>query len=165
MATGGFALLDGSTGTVQSSHMPSGTTSTIVRKTAGQSVASSTVLVNDTHFSFAVAANDIWVVDAYADITMGVTGQIKVAMTVPSGATLNLDGLLAGAGTAAYGNTQTSGTAIALVTVLTAGILHVHACIVNSTNAGTVQLQWAQNSSDVTNTTLLINSFMIAHKI
>ncbi len=137
----------------------------VVRKTAAQSVISSTTLVSDTHFLFTIGASEVWAFDIYAPITMGVTGQIKIAITNPVGATLELNGLLAGAGTAAYGNTQTTATGVALSTILTSGMLHVHGTVVNSTTAGTVQFQWAQAASEAVNTTLLINSVMIAHRI
>lgn len=166
MTTGGYAIIDSSTGTMQSSHMPAGSTVSVIRKTAAESVNNSTTLQDDNHFTFAIASNEVWTFDMYAPWTASATGQIKVAVTVPTSATLHVNALSAGAGTAAFGSSVTSGEAIALATILSAGILHVHGVCVNSTNFGFVTLQWAQNGLDAgTSTTLLMNSHMIAHRI
>ena len=40
-----------------------------------------------------------------------------------------------------------------------------YATVINSTNAGTVQFQFAQNASDATATILRDNAWLIAHRI
>src|SRR5437899_7698614 len=62
-----------------------------IRKTADQSITSSTTLTDDTHLKFAIAANEEWWADIYLDAgaSLNTTG-IRLAVTTPAGATLNV---------------------------------------------------------------------------
>lgn len=139
----------------------------LVRKTADESVTSSTTLQNDTHLLFAVAANEVWLFEAFLAVEGSDAGDFKLAFKVPSGATLiwAAHGVRTGATTATddinaivievddspatYGSAAASDVGI-----------FVKGTIVNGANAGDLQLRWAQATSDGTPTKVLANSWL-----
>jgi hypothetical protein len=145
-----------------------------VKKAADQTVTSSTTLVNDSSLSFAVAGNETWSFDVVLFVRGSTQADVKVAFTVPSGATINWGGL--GAATSAGSQVgdeleahATSGTGSVSfgckgTTSADTVMIHIDGLVVNSNTAGTVQLQWAQANSTSTGTVVLANSFVIAHK-
>jgi hypothetical protein len=143
-----------------------GPTISRARKTADESVTSSTTLQDDNHLLFAIGVSEIWMAEASLYYTSGTTGDLKFAWSVPSGAT----------GTHSYVGFDisivfNSDVSTTLSTPLSVGgsgairLAQLRAIIVNSTNAGNVTLQWAQNVSDGTATTVLTNSVLLAHRI
>jgi hypothetical protein len=128
-------------------------------KTADQSVTSSTVLVNDSNLFVSVLASATYWFQCYLDFEGGTNGSsdIKVQWNAPTGATLRWQvfaGGTAGIGTPAGIGTRVQGTAYALGTngpgSLTAASMWGTLAV--STTAGTLQLQWAQNTSNGTAT-------------
>ena len=138
-----------------------------VRKTADESVTTSTTLQDDDELTFAIAASEEWVVnfDLFAAAAFGTTG-LKVAVTVPSGATLNYDfAAIDDAGSVDMDGTSTSGSAITFASADFAGTIAKVSGILwvlNSTNAGSVTLQFAQATSSGTAVTLLSGSSLKA---
>jgi hypothetical protein len=139
------------------------------RKTADESVTSSTTLQDDDHLTLPIGANEEWTV-AY-DLDAGTAlhfGGIKIAATVPSGATMNLTGsAVCDANTCFSGRTATSG--IAAIT-MTPGIdnnatIRMTLWVLNGATPGNVTLQWAQNTSNATATTVRKGSFMQATRV
>jgi hypothetical protein len=141
-----------------------------VRKTADEALASNTTLQNDDHLLFAIAANEVWIAKAVLFVSGAPAGDIKVAWTVPAGATgahghITLDDSVSVTTgdadveatstltTALPGSTSTFNTFVDCITV------------VNSGTAGNVQLQWAQLASTATPTNVLANSFLVAQRI
>lgn len=141
------------------------------RKTADESVTSSTTLQDDDHLTFAIAANEEWVANFYLDAGAGLSSTgIKLAITGPSGVTLNIMlKMIAGDATVAYRQTTTSGNAMQLNTALLAGtslaLIQIDVWALNNTTAGNITLQWAQDTSSGTATTLRKGSFMVPHRI
>src|SRR3990167_159084 len=148
----------------------------VKRKTADESVTSSTTLQDDDHLTFAIAASEEWISNFYLDIgaELATTG-FKVAVTVPSGATMNLvlhmtahSSLPAVGGEANGGRTTSSGTAIditaAQLSCTDAGLI-LSLWVLNSTNAGSVTLQFAQSTSSGTAVTVRKGSHLIAHRV
>lgn len=132
----------------------------IARKTADQSV-SSTTYVDVTGFSFAVAANEVWVIQIGMDADINGTSKMKFLWSVPSGATGQQRFNSAGAsdGSAAIGAdliTSNGGSATFTLTY--------HATLVNSTNAGTAQFRIALWTG-VNTATLKTNSSMLASRV
>jgi hypothetical protein len=144
----------------------------IARKTADQSVTSSTVLVNDTHLLLPVGASEVWHARFCLSYTgANGTGDLKVAFTFPTAGDIRMT---------AYFNNQ-GGTALAqnfsgTTTPTTAKdfnargatektFLVIEGIFVNSTNAGNLQLQWAQQTSSGTATTLYTHSTLWAVKL
>lgn len=132
---------------------------TIVRKTADESVTSSATLQDDDELLFAVGASETWAFEFYIFFTAHADGDLDLAISVPSGATV------------IYGNaSDTSNTVrtssggelfVAGITGVNATVL-VYGTIVNSTTAGDVQLRWAQSTSNGAATTILDNSYLLA---
>lgn len=125
------------------------------RKTANQTVNNSTTLVNDTHLSWAVVANAVYELDLHPVYSSSTVADIKFGWTFPTGLTMTWEYVgitLAGALTVAGGLTQTSvlaqGGTGGVVPVVFTGIV-----IVGST-AGTLRLQWAQNTAEASNTVM-----------
>ena len=148
----------------------------IKRKTADESVASSTTLQDDNHLTFSIGASEEWVgrLELSAGALLGTTG-IKVTLTAPSGATAEYDAIgitydvTGTTHTGGSGRSTTLGTAIDLVAGVFSSInsakVIMNFWILNSTTAGSITLQFAQSTSDVTAVTLLKGSHLVAHRV
>lgn len=136
-------------------------------KSADQDITSSTTLVDATGLSVAIGAGEKMIVEWTLRFTFAAAGAVKVAVTTPSGATqLIVASMLPDAIVPASGATTVSGTAIPLAPALaTAGVVTVTAAVTNSTTAGSVTLQFAQNASSGTATSLKANSCVVARRI
>jgi hypothetical protein len=139
------------------------------RKTADESVTSSTTLQDDDHLTFAIAANEEWTIQfllTYGDV-LTTTG-IKMAVTTPSGATQRIFAHFVGnGGDAALAASVTVNTAFFSSTpsVSTQHVTTVNAWVLNGATPGNVTLQWAQNASSGTALTFKKGSFMQATRI
>jgi len=139
------------------------------RKTADQIVNNSTTFVNDTHLSFAVAANEVWVMTFYLRVVTNATADIKFEWTYPSGTasvggvwpstTLTLTDLSMAASASPL--TALSMGVASSTDVLVVIPLH----FINGVTAGTFQLRWAQNTANVSDTKLLTGSCIIAARV
>lgn len=130
---------------------------TVVVKSGDEARTSNTTLTDDTELSFVIGANETWV--AYLTLYFtGGAGNAKITVTVPSGATGN------------YQDTQWNFTVqdFGVVDAITfsggVAIVFVEIAVVNSSTAGTVHLQWAQNSSNITSSILKAFSSLVAVK-
>jgi hypothetical protein len=138
------------------------------RKGADQSVTSSTVLQNDTALLVPVVASAAYFFQLeilYKGAATG-TGDLKFAWAVPSGATLacrvitvsNPLGVAMGYGTQASSMfSATNGTGNPLAATLAGTLL-------TSGTPGNLQLQWAQNTSSATATTVMAGSILTARR-
>ena len=139
---------------------------TIVRKTANETVNNSSVLQNDDHLLKALAANEVWLFEAVLWYTSGATPDIKLAWTVPAGATLawsTLNGVnAAGASWEGGAAESTSGTARDFASGAGTRLTHVVGYVANGATAGNLQLQWAQNTANASDTIMLANSILRA---
>lgn len=140
-----------------------------VRNTALQTVNNSTTLVNATSLVLALAANEIVAFMAQVFYTGNGTADIQIAFTVPAGATIrwnNAGGVRnTTAGTVAFVAAVTaSGTSMAFEGG-TNGTATLIGTVVNSTTAGNLQLQFAQNTADASNTDLQANSWLSAETL
>jgi len=149
------------------------------RKTADQSVTSSTTLVNDTHLTFSVLANGVYTMEGYL-LYQGAAdpaGGLKVDFNGPAGATLKWTNFGTNQGSAspqtlltynvvsetlAPGSPRTMGTNGTGGTVMSCsprGILTV------SSTAGTFVLRFAQGTSNATATSLMTGSWIRLTKV
>lgn len=144
----------------------------VKRKTADESVTSSTTLQDDDHLTFAIGASEEWVgnLELSVGASLSTTG-IKVTLTAPSGATAEYDAIQlhfspAGVHTNS-GRSTTLGTAINFTTTVAADSAKIKMAfwILNSTTAGSVTLQFAQSTSIATGVTIRKGSFLIAHRV
>lgn len=146
-----------------------------VVKTADESVTSDTTLQDDDELAFAVGLGEVWefefLLRTKAAAGGGATGDLKINLTVPANATgwMGAFGPKTGATAAA---TLVHAPAAALGTPLSVGVVsnvetyvQVKARVVTTDTAGTVQLQWAQNASNVLATSVLAGSILKATKL
>lgn len=144
-----------------------GTTHAFVRKTADESVTSSATLQSDDALLFAIAASEVWIFEFVIVYTASSTGDIAVALAVPTGfSTLKwyAQGLQGGW-------SQTQPVTASDTTKLFDGVsgrddvVTMKGIIVNGATSGNVQFRWAQSASDATATTVRAGSYLMAHQI
>lgn len=146
-------------------------------KLVDESVISSTTLQNDNELFAAIAANTVYQLDLALLVTeaTGTTADLKIAWTMPTGC--RLDTANAGAHTAWNGSSgaqevewaswqgeTSSPTSSRSFGTINAGLIfgyHVHGRVTNGPNAGTLQLQWAQNLSVAENVTVKAGSSLL----
>ena len=159
--------------------VPAGGGPTIVPKTADETVNNSAVLQNDDHLLLAIAANEVWLVE----VTLLIQGasanaDFKCGWAYPTGCTIKWGHLAkdtaaaSGSGFMPSGGALTTPIVIATETsVLVTGLANIicgavyRAIVINGATAGTLNLQWAQNTATAEDTKVLANSCLIAHKL
>lgn len=147
------------------------------RASVDQIITTTETLANATNLSFIIAANEEWIADFTLDVGAALkTTGMKLAVTVPSGAALNVN---AHVGIDHFGGyaqsnvcaarTTTSGAALNFTTVYLTNTdiaqARVSVWVLNSTTAGTVQLQIAQSTSSATALVIRKGSHMLSHRI
>lgn len=162
--TGGGDLSANRSFAIDTAVVPTLTGSPIRTRTTSDSTISSDNTLSDdpaAAMSFAIGASEVWYVDWTVSYSSNTTPDFQVAVTGPAGATCNLY---------VYGSAVTDNTIPhpwrllasyqALATATPCGgqgntvysAVRITGVIVNSTTAGNITLQWAQNTSDGTNT-------------
>ena len=147
----------------------------VVRKTSDESVTSSTTLQNDDALVFAIGASENWAITFHLFVRSHASGDIKIGVTVPSGAAGALSGIGPALGTSDVDDTNVvianptstdfSGTlSFGAIATGSYSYIQINLLVVNSTNSGNVQLQWAQNASNGTATTVYTHSHGVAQK-
>jgi len=139
------------------------------RKTANESVTSSTTLQDDDHLNVTVAANCTYEFTCMLKFDGALAGDLKYQFVGPSGATLTAAVLqIVTGGTV---TTEDQLTSMIISSTLTAGAftgggsLLIHGIVVVSSTAGTFKLQWAQDTSNGTATRILQDSFFVLRQI
>lgn len=142
----------------------------VKRKTADESVTSSTTLQNDDHLAFSIAANEEWMAtfNLEAGALLTTTG-IKLAITFPTGATVITSWFFVDdtAG-ARYNSATVAGSTLDFIAAIFLGNnagFTGRIWVLNGANAGTVQLQFAQSTSSGSAVTLKKGSHMVAHRV
>lgn len=140
---------------------------TIVRKTADEIVNNSDILQDDDELFLAVGANEIWSVFLYLIATTGVDPDFKFAFTVPVGGSISLvtHGDIGSSSQQAVVTERDGTIAMHWWGAFTNGVILVWGRYVGGANAGNLQLQWAQNTADVSDTKVLANSFLKCTRI
>ena len=141
----------------------------IIYKSANETINTNAVLQNDDELLFAVAANEIYQLDLTVYITAAnTTMDFKCGWTVPAGTTM-LWAPLSTSTTAdpAFWSVPVASTPVGLLTESssyslgtlagTNGVVF-RALVTVSSTAGNVQFQWAQNTSNASNLSVLKGS-------
>jgi hypothetical protein len=141
----------------------------VKRKTADESVTSSTTLQDDDHLTFAVGANEEWegLIRIAAADDLNTTG-LKVAINTPAGATMRADMVAFGGATTNYSLSTTIGAAISASAAgigSQSGFVLVHFWVLNGATPGNITLQWAQNTSDAAALIFRKGSSLVAHRV
>ena len=136
----------------------------IVRKTADESVVSSTALQDDDHLFFAIGASEVWSVDVNLmalDASVGVA-DLKIAFTIPAGCTMFLATCVPdNANVVTYITWDTSGTGQGIgVGTSTPKFFRISGIVVNGGTAGNFRMQFAQNTSNGSAVTVKASSFI-----
>jgi hypothetical protein len=145
----------------------------VVRKTADEIVNNSSVLQDDNHLLLALAVNEVWEFEADLYWDSGTTPDIKFAFTIPTGATLRFHH---SSGTDAGGSSNTedttfSGSDTACGSHAGQGVgtvrhVRLHGFVAtDGSNSGNLQLRWAQNTQNASDTTVFANSTLKGWKL
>lgn len=143
-------------------------------KTADETVTSNTTLQNDDELAVALATATTYRLESRLYVFGAAAGDIKVALAFPANTTVQAFGghsIVTGAVTVATSAdvearavvTQTASptTALSFGVPDTNGIVvTLSATVVTTSTAGTLNLQWAQNSSSGTGTIVKIGSWL-----
>lgn len=139
-----------------------------VRKTSNETVNNSAVLQNDDALVLAVSASSTYLLSLRLIVNSGTTPDFKFTFTVPAGTTGSIQIF--------EGSTPSTAAAVLqgpfslTATSATSGIaadqiILVQGVVVVSTTAGNLQLQWAQNTANASNTIVGSNSYMMLTKV
>jgi hypothetical protein len=157
------------TGLAWATAASGGATIQSVRKSSNQSVTSSTTLVNDSQLKFAIAANETFIFNVWLWVyTADGTPDIKLTMTGPSGSTLYWSPSTYYAtadGTNALGTVNAGTVTLNAFSDANERNQLYFGSILNGGTAGDVQLQWAQNTSSGTATTVKAGSYIYGIKV
>lgn len=124
----------------------------VVYKTADETINNDSTLSDDSDLQFSVDANSVYSIFYTMKITSGGAPDFKYAFTTPTGTTIMNGGVLVASTGQSYQELlSTTVTVISGSWPRSIGLLGV---LETGGNAGTVVFQWAQNSTDPTNTTL-----------
>lgn len=140
-----------------------------VRKSADESVTSSTVLQNDDHLLLAVGINEVWQISLGILYRSTTTADLKMAFTFPSGeVTASAVALVGGAATVVRFEGASPAAGSAVVDGLSATVstyFEINGVFTNGGSSGNLQFQWAQNVSDAAATKVMTNSTLWAVKL
>lgn len=139
-------------------------------KNANESVTSSTALQNDNALLIPLQANAVYYFRMFFGYTGGTQGSsdIKFGFTIPSGASMTWtrDGITtAGVRPVLVFNTTTAASTLGTNGTGSDEAGTVEGTVTTGGTAGNLQLQWAQNTSSTTATTVLAGSSLQAWQI
>jgi len=135
------------------------------RKTTGESVNSSTALQDDNHFAFSVSANSTYLVFGMWGVSAGAAGGFKVDFVCPTSATFNYS-VVEISGTSFLSTTNDSGTPYGTTAAMAIQRpVDIRGLLTVGANSGTFKLQWAQNASSGTPTSVNQNSYLALVKL
>jgi len=135
------------------------------RNSSQFNVANSTVLVNVTGLTHNVEAGKVYEIEAELATTSATGGGVKVAVAGTATATsIWYDGFTTDAGLITQGRSTALATAVAGVTPVSAAHVTIKGAIVVNA-AGTLTIQFAQNASNASSSTVLANSWFNIRQI
>ncbi len=141
----------------------------IARKTADETVTSSTTLQDDDHLTMAVAANEAWSLNWRLLYNANATGDLKIAWTQPASGLVNVSFYWQNnTGSPAIITDSSSASPTTSLLIYGGGaplVLDIPMIFVNGANAGNLTLQWAQSTSDVGGTIMKANSTLTGIKL
>ena len=136
--------------------------SEVVVKTADETVNNSDVLQDDDELFFAVGANEVWQFELLFLHISGAVPDIKYAFTVPVGGNIYAAPSHTTIGPAAPKDLT---VAIVLTGAGADRVIWFIGWYTGGANSGNVQLQWAQNAANASDTKVLQNSCLMARRI
>lgn len=137
------------------------TSTELVRKATTETVNNSTTLQNDDELLASLAANEIVFFEVRLRINSSPTPDIKFAFTVPTGATLGWGEYSTGTSP----EESTSGDPQVFTTSGSDEMLQLSGYVANGANTGNLQLQWAQQTANASDTNVYANSIMLVWRV
>lgn len=140
-------------------------------KTANEAVTSSTTFQDDNDFFFSVEANSLYWVELWLSMTGSASGDFKMQWTVPASTTgirwrsTLVTGATADTEDKAQMDTIAGGSSASGILGSGSSYLNENLSVDTAGTSGTAQMQWAQNGSNATPTTILAGSVMRVWKI
>ena len=131
-----------------------------LRKTADETVNNSVTLQNDDHLVTAtLPASSAWAFDLLLVTVSSAVADFKFMFTGPAGTIFNLAFLVGG--TTYEGGTLTEGSTAGFVSGNGGEVpVWIRGTLTLGGTAGTLQLQWAQNTAEVSNTVVQLGSYL-----
>ncbi len=145
----------------------------VARKTANEVVNNSNTLQDDDHMGIAVAAGAVYLMDGFWIYGADPAADIKIGFTGPAGATLDwVRGGMDAAATVVTGGfnstAQTLGSFPSLGAVTGVGTILIATpmgTLVTGGTAGTLRVQWAQQTAQANNATIYAQSWLRLQRI
>lgn len=138
----------------------------LVRKTADESVTSSTVLQDDDSLLFAIPANETWEFTMTMLWTAPVGFDMKWTFTWPGTGVVTTSWPLAGGTNPVIQTVNVSGTESDLDAIIsTLQMTTFHGSVANGGSPGTFQFRWAQDTSSATPAVVKANSTLWGVKL
>ena len=133
----------------------------LIVKAADETVNNSNVLQDDDHLTFAVAANEKWQFEGVLFVSSAATADIKVVFAGPTGAVGGW-GVYWRVATAEDGIASALGTDKTLQTTgpTTPMPVRFWGSVTNGATAGNLKLQWAQGTTEISDTKVLAGSYI-----
>lgn len=132
----------------------------VARKTADETVNGSAALQNDDHLVLTGVANTTYKWELRLNYTSGTTPDLKWGLTFPAGFTLRFGGVDSDTAGAVRINGNIIQTAVLAICGSGTDLTVSYSGIAIFTTGGSLQLQWAQNTSTGSNSTVYQGSYM-----
>jgi len=135
-----------------------------VRKSIDETLSANITPQDDDELKFSIGANETWTAQFVIQQNSGTVPDFKFGVTAPVGATCDVSINDTISSTNSVSNLG-CGVSQAVTGNAADEVTFVYATIVNGSTAGTVTLQWSQNTSDPGNTTVQAGSTVVATNI
>lgn len=139
-----------------------------VRKTSNETVNNSAVLQNDDALVLTMEASSSYLLSLRLIVNTGTTPDFKFTFTVPAGTTGSIhvfEGSTPSTAAAVLQGPFSLTATSAFSGIAADQVLLVQGVVVVSTTAGNLQLQWAQNVANASDTIVGSNSYMMLQKV
>lgn len=131
------------------------------RKTSNETVNGSAALQNDDELFVAVEASCVYHFELRLNYTSGTTPDLKLGWTYPTGTTIRWSGVDSDTAGAVRITGNLTETSVPAICGSGADLMAVYTgMVIVGVNAGTLTLQWAQNTSTGSNSTVYAGSFL-----
>lgn len=134
----------------------------VARKTADETVNNSATFQNDDHMALSVVANAQYELYGEWRYNSGATPDIKFQWTFPTGLTMRWNIYGPVAGWTSFALTQADGAALDGATDIA---VQVGGIVLVGSTAGTLRVQWAQNTANASDTKVLTGSYIRLKRI
>lgn len=136
-----------------------------VVKTADETINNSAALQNDNELLIDVAANAYYEGEIYIFFTAAVAAGFKADFTAPAGATMRVSSfLVTTGGSVTFAATNALGSVSGIVSA-GAAAPYQNKFMLTTTNAGTLQFRWAQNTANVSDCTVHHGSWLKLRRV